>query len=76
MENKTDRLRVERLSAPDPATPEDRIVIGAAMKGALQALRRARQVVLSVRPSDEIRDAVDALERARSEVEGFLRREG
>jgi len=40
MENKTDRLRVERLSAPDPATPEDRIVIGAAMKGALQALGR------------------------------------
>jgi hypothetical protein len=75
MENKTDWLRVERLSAPDPATPEESIVIGAAMKCALQALRRARQGVLSVRPSDETRDAFDALERARSEVGEFLQRE-
>jgi hypothetical protein len=70
-----DKTAPRQASAPDPATSEESNVIGATMRGALQALRKARRIVLAIRPSDDTREAVRSLEGAQRDVEGFLWRE-
>jgi hypothetical protein len=70
------RADIERnRGLDDPATPEDSTVIHHAVKTVLMAIRQARKIVYGVRVSNETQDALDALERARHELDRFIRRE-
>jgi hypothetical protein len=41
----------------------------------LMGIREARRIIRGVRVSNESQDALESLERARHELDGFIRRE-
>jgi hypothetical protein len=71
-----ERERPERNHAPyDPATPGESATIHYALKTVLMGIREARRIIRGVCVSNESQDALESLERARRELDGFIRRE-
>jgi len=69
-----ERGRLERNRAPhDPATPGESAMIHYALKTVLMGIREARRTIRGVRV--ETQDALESLERARRELDAFVRRE-
>jgi hypothetical protein len=71
-----ERERLERNRAPyDPATPGESATIHYALKTVLMGIREARRIIQGIRVSNESQDALESLERAQHELDGFIRRE-
>jgi hypothetical protein len=71
-----ERERLARNRAPyDPATPGESGTIHYALKTVLMGIRQACVIIRGVRISNETQDALESLERARHELDGFIRRE-
>jgi hypothetical protein len=71
-----ERERLARNRAPcDPATPGESATIHYALKTVLMGITEARRIILDVRVSNETQDALESLERARHELDVFIRRE-
>jgi hypothetical protein len=71
-----ERERLERNRAPhDPATPGESAMIHYALKTVLTGIGEARRIICGVRISNETQDALESLERARRELDMFIRRE-
>ena len=71
-----ERERIERNRAPhDPATPGESATIHYALKTVLMGIRSAHRTIRGVRISNETQDALESLERARRELDAFVRRE-
>ncbi|MGF7137450.1 hypothetical protein P3T40_008963 [Paraburkholderia sp. EB58] len=71
-----ERERLERNRAPyDPTTPGESATIHYALKTVLMGIREARRIIQGIRVSNESQDALESLERARHELDGFIRRE-
>ena len=71
-----ERERRERNRVPDDfATPGESATIHRAMKAALKGIAESHQVIRCVRISNETQDALESLERARRELDEFIRRE-
>jgi hypothetical protein len=72
--NREDRDVSGRPSTSDPATPEEREVIDAAMAHATESIRGARKALAILRPSDDYQRALDALADARRIIEAYAAR--
>jgi hypothetical protein len=71
-----ERERLERNGArSDPVTAEDSAVMHYALKTVLMGLREARRIIGGVRDSDGTQGALASLERARCELDAFIRQE-
>jgi len=71
-----ERERLERnRAAYDPATPGESATIHYTMTSVLTGIRDARRMICGIRVSNETQDALESLERARLELDAFIRRE-